>query len=326
MKNQTKTVATLLVILFSASVSAHEYEPLLKAKKYAEVEKAIAAKLATEPNNADALVAKTDLILIEAKDSRLDEASKIAEQCINANPKNSECHESLGNVLGTKAMKAGAMSALGYIGKIKDSFKKAVELDPNNFSARSSLLQFYIQAPGFVGGSTSKAKELIVDTIKLSPAAGALLQANFDLADDNYQRAMTAALAVNTNGNEELAKIQRNVLSNIGHVLINEKKYADAEKVFTETAQRFPDSAIGSFGLGKNLQEQGKQKEAISHFEKAIAIDASAASFYRLAKAQQATGDKAKALANYEKSLGFRPELPKKMRSDAEDQIKSLKG
>lgn len=326
MHTKTQLVAGLTAALIATFAQAHEYEPLLKAKKYAEAEKAIAAKLAIEPNNPDALVAKTDLILIEAKDNRLDEAVKIAEQCINTNPKNSDCHEALGNVLGTKAIKGGVMSALSYVGKIKDSFKKAVELNPNNFSARSSLLQFYLQAPSLAGGSTSKAKDLIVDTIKVSPAAGALLQANFDAADDNYQRAMNAALAVNTNGNEELGKIQRSVLSNVGHMLINEKKYADADKVFSEIAQRFPDSSIGSFGLGKNLQEQGKQRESIPQFEKSINIDPSGAAFYRLAKAQQAIGEKAKAISNFEKSISFRPELPKKMRSDAEDQIKNLKG
>jgi tetratricopeptide (TPR) repeat protein len=271
------------------------------------------------------LVAKTELILIEGKESRLDEASKIAEQCISANPKNSECHEALGNVLGTKALKGGVMSAMSYVGKIKESFKKAVELDSHNFSARNSLLQFYLQAPGFVGGSTSKAKDLIVETIKISPAAGALLQANFDLSDDNYQRAASGALSVNTTGNEALAKIQRNIMSNIGHVLINEKKFADAEKIFQEASTRFPDSAVGAFGLGKNLQEQGKSKEAIPYFEKAISIDPSAAAYYRLAKSHQATGDKAKAINNFEKSTSFRPELPKKLRSDADDQLKALK-
>lgn len=325
MKNKVILFTGLIACGMLSIADAHEYEPLLKAKKYLEVEKAVAAKLATEPNNADALVAKTDLILIEGKDSRLEEATKIAEQCINTNPKNSECHEAFGNVLGTKAMKAGVMSAMAYVGKIRDAFKKAIELNPSNFSARSSLLQFYIQAPSFVGGGTSKAKDLIVDTIKISPAAGALFQANLDLADDNYQRAMTAALAVNPNGNEELAKIHRSVLSNVGHVLINEKKFTDAEKVFAETAQRYPDSSIGSFGLGKNLQEQGKQKEAIPHFEKAINVDPTAAAYYRLAKAQQTVGDKAKAIGNFEKAINLRPELPKKMRSDAEDQIKNLK-
>lgn len=325
MKPQLTLLPILAALLTCNIASAHEYDALLKAKKYSEVEKAVAAKLASEPNNPDALLAKTELILIEGKESRLDEASKYAEQCISAHPKNSECHEALGNVLGTKAQKGGVMSAISYVGKIRDSFKKAIELDPSNFSARSSLMQFYLQAPSFVGGGTGKAKDLVVETIKFSPAAGALLQASLDLQDDNIDRAASGALAVNTSNSEVLARQQRNILASIGHAQINEKKFADAEKIFREVTQRFPDAVHGYFGLGKTLQEQGKAKEAIPHLEKAMTIDASAGIFYRLGKAWQMLGDKAKALAAFEKALNFKPELPKKTKSEVEDLIKSLK-
>lgn len=308
------------------NVHAHEYEALIKAKKYAEVEKSTSLKLTTEPNNPDALVAKTELILIEGKENRLDEASKIAEQCITHNPKNSECHEALGNVLGTKAMRGGVMSAISYVGKIRDSFRKAIELDPNNFSARSSLMQFYLQAPSFVGGGKDKAKDLIVETIKVSPSAGALLQASLDLYEDNFDRASSVALAVNTTQSEALAKHQRNVLSGIGHALITEKRMAQAEKIFQELCNRFPDSIHGYYGLGKALQEQGKIKDALPHLEKSLAIEANANVLYRLGKAWQSLGDKIKAIAAFEKALSFKPELAKKTKADAEEQLRALKG
>lgn len=304
---------------------AHEYEALIKAKKYAEVDKATNTKLSVEPNNPDALVARTELILIEGKESRLDEAVKLAEQCIAVNPKNSECQEALGNTLGTKAMRGGVMSAISYVGKIRDSFKKAIELDPSNFSARSSLMQFYLQAPSFVGGGTSKAKDFIVETIKYSPAAGALLQASLDLHEENIERASSVALAVNTSQSEALAKHQRNVLSNIGHALINDKKMTEAEKIFRELCSRFPDSALGFYGMGKALQEQGKHKDALTYLEKSVVIDASANALYRIGKAWQNLGDKLKAIAAYEKALGFKPELSKKIKSEVEDQLKTLK-
>lgn len=329
MNTKTQFAAALTLLAASAcfsSVYAHEYEALMKAKKYAEVEKAVATKLSTEANNPDALVAKTELILVEGKESRLDEAVKIAEQCIANNPKNSECHESLGNVLGTKAMRGGVMSAITYVGKIRDAFKKAIELDPNNFSARSSLMQFYLQAPGFVGGGTDKAKALIIETIKFSPAAGALLQASLDLYEDNFDRASSTALAVNTANAEPLAKHQRNVLSNIGHALVNNKKMQEAEKIFRELCNRFPESALGFYGMGKVLLEQGKAKDAIPHFEKSVVLDASANAFYRIGKAWQNLGDKVKAIAAFEKALSFKPELAKKTRADAEEQLKALKG
>lgn len=315
-----------LVLICSVS-QAHEYDALIKAKKFLEVDKAASAKLAVDANNPDALQAKVDLILIEANEKRLDEGAKLAEQCIAAHPQNSECHEALGNVLGTKAVQGGIMSAMGYVGKIKNAFKTAVELNPSNFSARLSLLQFYLQAPVLVGGGSGKAKDLIVDTIKVSPAAGALLQANFDLYDENIERATQGALAVNTSSSDILARQQRNLLTNIGHTHVNAKKFAESEKIFREVTTRFPDAMHGYFGLGKMYQEQGKPKEAIPYFEKSVLVDASATPyvFYRLGKAWNSLGEKAKAIPALEKALNFKPQLSKKVREEVEGLLKALK-
>lgn len=320
-----KPFALGALLLITATSQAHEYDALLKAKKYAEVDKAASAKLAIDANNSDALQAKVDLILIEGNEKRLDEAAKLAEQCVAAHPKDSECHEALGNVLGTKAVNGGIMSAMGYIGKIKDAFKTAVTLNPSNFSARLSLLQFYLQAPALVGGGTGKAKDLIVDTIKISPAAGALLQANFDLHDENIDRATQGALAVNTSGNDVLARQQRNLLASIGHTHANAKKFAESEKIFRELTTRFPDAMQGYFGLGKVYQEQGKVKEAIPYLEKALVVDATANVFYRLGKAWNSLGEKAKAIPALEKALSFKPQLSKKTREEVEELLKALK-
>ncbi len=320
------TVASIFSsALVAPAANAHEYEALIKAKKYVEVDRAATAKLSVEPNNADALVVKTELILNEGKDSRLDEAAKLAEQCIAAHPKNSECHEALGNVLGTKAMRGGFMSAMGYVGKIRDSFQMAVELDPKNFSARNSLMEFYLQAPGIVGGGTSKAKNFIIETNKVSPAAGALLQASMDLKDEKFDKAEAAALTANIGGVEALASMQRSVLSNLGHGYVNAKRFSDGERIFHEFSLRYPDNATGFYGMGKALQEQGKMKEAIPHLEKSIVLDASAFAYYRVAKCWQALSEKAKAIAAFEKALSFKPELSKKSKSDAEDQLKLLR-
>ena len=319
------TAAILSGLLLGPIANAHEYDALIKAKKYTEAERAASLKLAAEPNNADALIVKTELILIEGKENRLDEAAKIAEQCIAANPKNSECQEAFGNVLGTKAMRGGLMSAMGYIGKIRDAFQKAVALDPKNFGARSSLMEFYLQAPSMFGGGTSKAKELITETAALSPAAGALLQASLDMKDEKFDRAEAALLSANTAGSETLANMQRGAISNLGHAYVNAKRFADAERVFREFSLRFPDKAAGFYGMGKTLQEAGKNKEAISHLEKSITLEASAHAYYRLAKSLQALSEKAKAVGAFEKALLFKPELSKKAKSDAEDQLKILR-
>lgn len=327
---RTITASLLIAPLFTPllgmqSAQAHEYSALIKARKYAEVERAIGAKLATDANYADALVAKVDLILVEGKVARLDEGVKLAEQCIASHPKNSECHEALGNVLGTKAEKGGMMAGISSLGKIRDAFKKALELDPRNFNAANSLMTFYLEVPGLMGGSNSKAKDVIAETQKVNPAVASLLQAKFDLKDEKIEKAKNNVLAVNSSGNPAIAQLQNEIAVEIAQSFVKEKKFVEAEKMFREVIQRFPDSSVAYLGLGRSLQEQGRVKEALPQLEKSLSIEITGAALYRLGKTWQALGDKAKAASFFEKALAFNPALGTKTRADAEEQLKLLK-
>ena len=307
------------------SVNAHEYTALIDAKKYAEVETAVAAKLAVEPNNADALVANIDLILLGGNVKRFDDAVKMAEQCITHNPKNSECHEALGNVLGSKAEKGDMMDAVGSLSTIRDAFKTAIELDPANYNATVSLMGFYLEVPGLMGGSSSSAKKLIRAAEKSNPQVAKLLQAKFDLSDEEFDKASAGALAVNTDNSPTLAKLQRDLLVEIGLTLNREKQFADAEQVLLAVVQRHPDSAPAYLGLGRSLLEQGKPQDALLSLEKSLQINATAAVHYRLGQTWQALGDNKKAVASFEQALAFMPPLSAKSREDVEDQLKVLK-
>lgn len=307
------------------SVHAHEYSALIDAKKYAEVETAVAAKLAIEPNNADALLANIDLILVRDNVKRFDDAAKMAEQCITHNPKNSECHEALGNVLGSKAEKGDMMDAVGSLGTIRDAFKTAIALDPANYNAAMSLTSFYLEVPGLMGGSTSSAKKLIRTTEKSNPEVAKLLQAKFDLYDEEFEKASAGALAVNTDNNTTLVKLQRDLLVEIGLTLNREKQFADAERVLLAVVQRHPDSAPAYLGLGRSLLEQGKPQDALLSLEKSLQINATAAVHYRLGQTWQALGDNTKAVSSFEQALAFMPPLSAKSRADVEDQLKTLK-
>ena len=56
--------------------------------------------------------------------------------------------------------------------KMKKAWESAIALDPKNMSARTSLIQYYLQAPGFMGGSIDKAKEVAKQITGLNPAEG----------------------------------------------------------------------------------------------------------------------------------------------------------
>lgn len=76
----------------------------------------------------------------------------------------------LGRVYGEKADRSGFLSAAGLAKKVHNSFERAVELDPGNWEARTDLAEFYLEAPGIIGGGKDKALAEAVKIQPLSPA------------------------------------------------------------------------------------------------------------------------------------------------------------
>jgi tetratricopeptide (TPR) repeat protein len=314
------------LLLAMQPASANDYRPLMKAMKFAEAERMASAKLTQDPANANAMVARTDAILAGGGEARIDEAVKQAEKCVATQPATAACHLSLGKALGAKAMQGGMMAAMTYAGTIRDSFKKAVELDPRSVEARFGLLQFYMMAPSIAGGGTGKAETLAAQTVAINPEAAKLMQAKLDLGADKFAKAEAAALAIQPGTDLDLLDEQEGVLVSLGIKYIAEKKLADSERVFRDAQKRFPDSDNALYGIARTQQEQGKHREALAGFEQVLAKLAKPHVHYRIAQSQLALGDKAKASAAFEKALAFKSGLSKKMRSDAEDQLKALKG
>jgi tetratricopeptide (TPR) repeat protein len=314
-----------LGLLIPAQAAANDYSALLKTHKFAEVERIASARLAQDPANFDALVAKSEAILGSGAATRFEEAVKLGEQCVAAHPQLSGCHVALGNALGAKAMSNGIMSAIGYAGTIRDAFKKAVELDPQNMEARFSLLQYYMQAPAIVGGGSGKAQTLATQTVGVNPEGGKLMMARLDASDDKLAKAEAAVLAMPTSSNEAVAQGQRDLMVNLGNKYLADKRYADSERMFREAFRRHPDSDGALYGLARLQQEQGKHHEALVTMEQVIAMNPRASAWYRIGQSQQALGDKPKAAAAYEKALAFKGGMSPKMKADAEDQLKVLK-
>ena len=320
------TLSAVLLTCAAAQANAHSYSAQLKVKKYDVVDKATRAALAANPKDIDALLGRIDLLLYTHQESMLDEAVRLAEQCVDVAPTRSECHEYLGNALGTKAINAGLLAAMGSLGKIRNAFKKAVELDPNNLDARFSLLQFYQQAPGIVGGGKGKARTLVAQTQAISTDASALMQANLDLVEKDFVKVEAVVQMPMPVTPYDLQERQRELMMSLGSNYVREKRTTDALRVFADLQKRFPDSELGAFGAGRAYQEQGKFTDAIAQFEKALVINATAPMHFRIGQCWQALNDNNKAIAAYERALAFRPELGRKQREESQEQLKALKG
>lgn len=86
-------------------------------------------------------------------------------------------HLMLGNAYGAKAQRAGIFSKIGAASNCKEQYLAAICCDPRYTEARMSVIEYYLQAPGIMGGSVEKAAAE-ADTIKTyNPYAGYLSEA-----------------------------------------------------------------------------------------------------------------------------------------------------
>jgi tetratricopeptide (TPR) repeat protein len=99
-----------------------------------------------------------------------DQAIPACERAHTLDPQSSLYALWLGRAYGEKADRAGFLSAAGLAKKVRTSFERAVELDPKNWEARTDLAEFYLEAPGIVGGGKDKGRAQADALMPLNPA------------------------------------------------------------------------------------------------------------------------------------------------------------
>ena len=122
------------------------------------------------------------------------------ERAIKLDPQKSVYHLWLGRIYGEKASRAAFFSAAGLAKKVRNSFERAVELDPRSWEARTDLAEFYLEAPSIVGGGQDKARAQADALFAFNPAMAHWVLAriagkNKDLtaAEHEYKAAIEAS-------------------------------------------------------------------------------------------------------------------------------------
>ncbi len=85
-------------------------------------------------------------------------AVEFFEKAHTITPNNSDCELWLGRAWGRRAETGGWMMATAHASKARQHFERAVALDPHNHEAKNDLFDFYLNAPGFLGGGLDKAE------------------------------------------------------------------------------------------------------------------------------------------------------------------------
>lgn len=280
----------LLVLLASLAFAARSPEQqaavdLYNQRKNTEARAAFEKLVAADAKNAEAWHYLGQLAL-RADDPET--AVKHAEKAVALEPNNSAYHQRLGDAYGRSAQKASMLSQMGLARKCKAAYEKAVELDPRNIEARFSLLSYYQQAPGIVGGGMDKALAQAQEIKRLDPVRGRSALAGVHIAEKKYDLA-----------------------------------FAEYDAVLRET----PDDYAAHYQIGRIAALSGQQLDrGLASLRRCLAMTPPAGQpdhavvHYRIGGVFEKMGDKAAAKSAYETALKLAPQF-----AQAADALKKLK-
>lgn len=117
------------------------------------------------------------------------QAGEAFEKALSGNPTSSEYAHWLGKAYGKRAETSSPFTAPRYASKARQYFEKSVELNPKNIDALYDLLEYYIQAPGFLGGGLEKAESVARKLGELNSADGHQATARIAEHRKDYGRA-----------------------------------------------------------------------------------------------------------------------------------------
>jgi tetratricopeptide (TPR) repeat protein len=190
----------LLAVLTVASAlaGADDNAPALLASGH--VDDAIAAlhgQISASPNDALAhnLLCRAYFTLGD-----WDRGISDCEKAVSLAPENSQFHLWLGRIYGEKADKSGIFAAASLAKRVLRELEAAVHLNPSSVDARTDLAEFYVEAPGIVGGGREKAQQQAATLAQLDPARAHWVTAriaekkkDFAAAEREYQNAVEAS-------------------------------------------------------------------------------------------------------------------------------------
>jgi tetratricopeptide (TPR) repeat protein len=293
-------IAAALVPLAAGDIASAQ--KLLSEGRADEAIAALESLARSNPNDASAqnLLARAYYSV-----GNWDRAISAAEKSVALAPDNSVFYHWLGRIYGEKADSAGILSAMGWARKCRAAFERAVELDGKNIDARVDLSEFYIEAPGIVGGGQDKARAQAEVLAKLDPAKSHWVYAR--LAEKNKdsttaEREYRAALEATTDkawGWLNLALFYRRMsrwddMENAIQKAVS-SPLADGE-VFLDGAQTLLRAGRNFSGAAEILRRYIQGKE---HVEKAPVFKA----HYVLGNILARQGDKQGAAAEYHAAL-----------------------
>ena len=302
-------LAIAIVTVCPAIAGADESAPGLMAS--GSVDQAIAdlhGRISAVPNDALAhnLLCRAYFSLGE-----WDRGIADCEKAVSLAPNNSQYHLWLGRIYGEKADRVGPFSAVALAKRVVREFETAVHLNPNNVDARADLAEFYVEAPGIVGGGRDKAVEQASSLEALDPSRAAWVKAriaekkkDYGTAEREYRNAIGSSHGA------------ASAWLNLGLFYQHRGRWNDMQETLSHVRKApldRPDALVDAAEIlvraQRNLPEAVELLRAYLNSDSKVEQAPVFKVHYLLGTAQEKLGDKQSAAAEYREALDLAKEF-----------------
>jgi len=252
--------AAVLVAFAPSAILAEPAERALELFNTANYQGAIA--LLGEARDPHSLEILGRCYLAEADHRK---ATEILERAVAGRPDDSMLHTWLARAYGHRAENSFAMTAIHYANRTRESFERALELDPSNKDALGDLFEFYLQAPSIVGGGVEKAEALLPQIARYDPVGFELSKARLSEHAKRYGEAeahLRRAI--------EMGPGKPGLYINLAKFLARRGRYDESEQAFREARKVAPNAARIDFELAdtyiRTHRNRNEARDLLKHY------------------------------------------------------------
>jgi tetratricopeptide (TPR) repeat protein len=238
-----------------ASDPLGDVETAIEVKNYTLATARLELYLSAHPQDARALF---DRGFVEDAQGNADSAEDWYRKAVAADPKQFEAHMALGLLLASKGDERDTQAA-------REQLYAAAQLEPNPPNPAAKAHADRALANLVWSTDPTGARDALVDALKLSPEtpADTLLAAEIaeaagdgEIAEQEYRK------AIDTDPNLPGAN------AGLAHLLIDQKRYSDAQAVVEGALRRDPADPVLNTQLAAILNAEGKPADALAVLEK----------------------------------------------------------
>lgn len=278
---------------------------------------------AAEPVQSEiTLAAPIEEVRKQLRDGHIDAAIEAGEQAVETLTQDSQAWFWLGRAYAQQAMRASLLGKPKWAGKTRDAYLQAVTLDPANLDARFDLMQYYVMAPGFLGGDREKADAQVVAMAERDAVMGKLataMLAQYDKQPAVAERAYRDAL--------KLDPAHSRARIGLAMYLQPGERWDEIRTLWDESLAKNPDDALAHYQLGRLAALSGQQLDAgLVHLDRFISINETpegmtvGAAHWRRGQLLEKLGRRDDALVAYGEAVRRQPSL-----QSAKDDLERLR-